>query len=90
MYETWFVAASESLGKYLDLRPGDPPSDSEGRQGKGWIKQRIKDPKYEETRHQPAMTHAMDLNACRSSRSFVKLCRELGKRLDPEGTIAGS
>jgi len=90
MYETWFVAAAESLGKYLDPPPISPPEAPEGRLGKGWIKQRLKDPKYEETRHQPAMTAAMDLNACRSSWSFVKLCRELEKRLFPEGRIIGT
>lgn len=79
MYETWFVATAESLGKYLD--PAAVPEVPEGRLGKRWIKQRFKEPKYEETRHQPAMTDAMDPNACRSSRSFVKLCRELEKRL---------
>jgi len=83
MYETWFVAAAESLGKYLDLDaaliPADPETD---RCGKGWIKRWIKSGKYTETADQAALTAAMDLQQCRSrSRSFDKLCRELEARM---------
>lgn len=81
MYETWFVAAADSLGRYLDAHPAEPPESPEGRLGKGWIKQRMIGPKYEETRHQAAMTQAMDLKRRRAlSPSFDKLCRELEKR----------
>jgi hypothetical protein len=84
MYETWFVAAAESLDEYLDLPPdGRIPDDPEGeRFGKGWIKQRMKSGKYSETADQAALTSAMDLELCRRrSPSFDKLCRELARRL---------
>lgn len=85
-YETWFVAAAESLTSWLDLSgdstvPGDPERD---RLGKGWIKKRIRRAKYSETVDQPAMTTAMDLHVCRRrSASFDKLCRELERLLTP-------
>lgn len=80
MYETWFVAAAESLTAFLDLSgdsavPGDPERDG---LGKTWIKKRIRSAKYSETVDQPSMTVAMDLQLCRRrSASFDKLCREL-------------
>ena len=83
MYETWLVAAAESLGEYLDLEGVAVPADPEGeRCGKGWIKQRMRSGKYTETADQAALTAAMDLRQCRErSRSFDKLCRELDRRL---------
>jgi hypothetical protein len=83
MYETWFVAAAESLHEYLMLRPGEqvPPNPDAARLGKGWIKQRIRGGKYSETADQAALTSAMDLALCRTrSHSFDKLCRELESR----------
>ena len=82
-YETWFVAAAESLKAFLTLGPGDPPSDPEsGGSAKGWIKKRFRQPTYSETRHQPRMTSAMDLTLCRGhSPSFDKLCRDLEMRV---------
>jgi hypothetical protein len=83
MYETWFVAAAESLQEYLMLRPGEqvPPNPDAARLGKGWIKQRIRGGKYSETADQAALTSAMDLSLCRTrSHSFDKLCRELESR----------
>jgi hypothetical protein len=80
-YETWFVAAAESLTRYLNLA-GDKmlPSDPERlRLGKGWIKARL--PAYSETVDQPKFSAVMDLRLCRRhSPSFDKLCRELEKR----------
>ena len=84
-YETWFVAAAESLNEYLDLSddsaiPGDP---ERARHGKGWIQKKFLGPSYSETIDQPAMTQAMDLALCRQrSPSFDKLCRELEARLE--------
>jgi hypothetical protein len=87
MYETWFIAAADSLSKYLDLSSGKVPEAPEGKYGKSWIKERFKE-NYRETRHQPAMTQAMDLSACRyRSSSFDKLCRELELRLVPVGPV---
>jgi hypothetical protein len=84
-YETWFVAAAESLSDFLDLSGGralavDP---EQARQGKAWIQKRYRGLKYSETIDQPAMTKAMDLTLCRQrSPSFDKLCRELEARLE--------
>jgi len=83
MYETWFVAAAESLHEYLTLRPGEqvPPDPEAAGLGKGWVKQRIRGGKYSETADQAALTSKMDLASCRArSRSFDKLCRELESR----------
>jgi hypothetical protein len=83
-YETWFVAAAESLSKYIDLAstPVVPDSPEAARHKKAWVEQRFRKGKYSETLHQPAMTRAMDLTLCRRrSPSFDKLCRELERRL---------
>ncbi len=83
-YETWFVAAAESLRTYLNLADDETiPHDPEAlRMRKAWISQRFPDPlHYQETRDQPSMTRVMDLSLCRSrSASFDKLCRELEQR----------
>jgi hypothetical protein len=79
-YETWFVAAAESLTEYLDLVPGEsiPEQPERDRLGKAWIQKRFRGIKYSETVDQPAMTSRMDLKLCRRrSPSFSKLCREL-------------
>ena len=81
MYETWFVAAAESLSDVLHV-PDPVSEDPETeRLGKGWIKQRMRAGKYSETIDQPKLTAKMDLQLCRRrSPSFDKLCRELQKR----------
>jgi hypothetical protein len=83
-YETWFVAAAESLKKYLDLTRdlALPESPEESGQKKSWVEQRFRGTKHSETQDQPAMTDAMDLALCRRrAPSFDKLCRELERRL---------
>jgi hypothetical protein len=88
MYETWFVAAADSLRKYLDPGPAAAlPDDPEGKRlGKPWIKRHTINGKYSETADQPRFTAAMDLALCRSkSPSFDKLCRELEKRIVVSG-----
>lgn len=83
-YETWFVAAAQSLTRYLDLSSDKvlPESPETAGLGKGWIQHRFKGVKYSETVDQPAMTRAMDLAQCRlRSPSFDKLCRDLQARL---------
>jgi len=83
-YETWFVAAAESLVEYLDLdRDRELPEDPEAdRLGKGWIQKRFKGVKYSETVDQPKLTARFDLRMCRDrSPSFDKLCRDLGRHL---------
>ncbi len=81
-YETWFIAAAESLADYLDITEGEVPEDvdSAGLK-KAWLQHRFRG-RYTETIEQPALTARMDLQQCRlHSRSFDKLCRELGKRV---------
>ena len=81
-YETWFVAAAESLSKYLIIESSDVPIDPEASGAKkAWIEERFRG-KYAETISQPALSAEMDLALCRTrSRSFDKLCRELEKRV---------
>lgn len=80
-YETWFVAAAESLRQYLDV-DDVPDAPEELRFRKGWIQERFRGPKYSETVDQPALTASLDLALCRSrSPSFDKLCREMAARL---------
>lgn len=79
-YETWFVAAAESLDRFLAAEFRDHiPTDPEGeRRGKGWIQRFIAKTKYSETVDQVRLTSAFDINLARTrSRSFDKLCREL-------------
>lgn len=85
-YETWFVAAADSLPEYLQVAPAEVvPSDPEARRlGKAWVQRRFQGPgiRYSETQDQPAMTARMDLALCRSrSPSFDKFCRELERRV---------
>lgn len=87
-YETWFVAAAESLRSHLDLE-GNPPipeNPEELRVRKAWIQKRRSGGKsYSEAVDQPSMTRTMDLALCRRrSPSFDKLCREFEKRLNRE------
>lgn len=82
-YETWFVAAAESLTDYLDLKANDIPDDPEViRAKKAWLQHHFRG-RYTETIEQPALTARMDLQKCRSrSASFDKLCRELERRFE--------
>ena len=83
-YESWFVAAANSLAQYLELPADHPiPIDPEGKRcGKGWIKWRFRGT-YSEPVDQPKLTAAMDLAVCRRrSTSFDKLCREMEAAFD--------
>lgn len=82
-YETWFIAAENSLSQYFDISDMPSPKDPEGsRLGKGWIKKRFLRENYRETQDQPALTQAMNLADCRArSPSFDKLCRILKARI---------
>lgn len=81
-FETWFVAAAESLAEYLDLGGNPAPVDPESQRcGKGWVAERYRGRKYSETIDQPKLTAQMNLAVCRArSPSFDKLCRELESR----------
>ena len=87
-YETWFVAAAESLTDYLDVNPGEVPSEPETRWAKKkWIEDRFRSGKYKETVDQPKFSAVMDLNLCRygpcKAPSFDKLCREIERMAIP-------
>jgi hypothetical protein len=82
-YETWFIAAAESLRDQLDLSVGMavPTAPEQEQLRKNWIEQHFKGAKYSETQDQPTMTAKMDIELCRKrSPSFDKLCRELELR----------
>ena len=89
-YETWFVAAAESLTDYLDFKPGEVPSEPETRGAKKkWIEDRFRGVKYKETVDQPKFSATMDLRLCRSrSPSFDKLCREIERMAMPGDDVA--
>ena len=82
-FETWFVAAAQSLSRYFDLAATPLSADPEVvRQGKATVR-RLMHGRYGETIDQPRLCSAMDLRLCRTrSASFDKLCRELEKRLN--------
>jgi len=85
-FESWFVAAADSLRRYLEF--DDPVPDLPERAGKKWIEQRFRRSRaarYSETIDQPAMAATMDLALCRlRSPSFDKLCRDLAASLPRE------
>ncbi|MCY1010758.1 DUF4276 family protein [Nannocystis pusilla] len=82
-FETWFVAAAESLGDYLDLGASQIPQSPETlRLRKKWIEDRFRGTRYSETLDQPRLAARMDLALCRSrSPSFDKLCRDLERAI---------
>lgn len=86
-FETWFVAAADSLSGLLDVPQGDayPESPETARQGKAWVERYSSGFRYSPTIDQARMVARMDLSACRSrSESFDKFCRELESRLDSD------
>ncbi|MCX4244094.1 DUF4276 family protein [Paraliomyxa miuraensis] len=81
-YETWFVAAAQSLSEYLSIDDQPPLEPEKRRLKKGWIERRFIGSPYSPPIDQPRLTAAMDLSQCRGgSPSFDKLCRELERRL---------
>lgn len=77
-YETWFLAAAESLRTFWEL-PGGllPPTDPEAiRNAKGWLGDRMPHG-YDPLRHQAPFTWQMDLNAAKSVPSFRRLFNKL-------------
>lgn len=81
-YETWFIGAAESLGRYLDLESALPaPNPEQRRLGKAWIQRAFRETKYSETVDQPRLTASMDLRVCRANcPSFDRLVRKLERR----------
>lgn len=84
-FESWFVAAAESLRGYRGLRADlAAPSDPESiRDAKGWLRERMENPasaSYSPTIDQPAFASRFDWRLARTrSRSLDKLCRELDR-----------
>jgi hypothetical protein len=78
-YETWFVGASGSLAKYLDLEESEHAiaNPEGGRLKKAWIQRHFRGV-YAEAVDQEKLTAELDLARCRvACPSFDKLCREL-------------
>jgi hypothetical protein len=89
-YETWFLAAAESLRGKRGL-PGDlepPPTPEDIRGAKEWLRKRTPPGrKYSPTANQAALTQLLDFEQARQrSPSFDKCWRELTQlliRLNP-------
>jgi hypothetical protein len=82
-YESWFIAAADSLAGFRGL-PEDlvAPDDPERkRDAKGWIGQRMGN--YDSRIDQPALTSRFDIVRAESrSRSFRKFCSDFRSLLD--------
>ena len=87
-YESWFVAAVESIAE-RPLHAVAPPPDPESiRDAKGWLSRNaLAHGTYRPTRHQARFTAAFDLSAARSAPSFDKLWRDVTSLLVPPATI---
>ncbi len=84
-FESWFLAAAESLqgqrGLKSDLQSPDNPEAI--RAAKGWLKQRMESGEtYRETLDQPALTARFDLDRARHADSFDKCYRGIVYLLD--------
>ena len=83
-FETWFIAAAESIAGHAGLPTGlRPPADPESiRDAKGWL-QKAMPPgrRYSETIDQLSLARTMDLSAARRAPSFDKMCREVERLL---------
>lgn len=84
-YETWFVAALESLrGRFGISEAAVAPADPESRRdAKSWVEEFMPPRRaYSETGDQPAMSAVFDLElAHRRNRSFRKLVKAVGDLL---------
>jgi hypothetical protein len=78
-FETWFLAAAESLrgqrGLPLDLAPPDNPEAIRG--AKEWLRDQMRERIYSPTIDQPALATMMDLNQARVAASFDKCYRDM-------------
>ena len=84
-YESWFLAAAESVAGRRDIdpsatRPDDPESI---RNAKGWLSKHMPSGRsYRPTLDQAALTAIFDLDAARSAPSFDKLWRDVAELLE--------
>ena len=79
-FETWFLAAAQSLSGCRGLREGllAPPDPTAVRGAKEWLSRNMGPArKYSPTVDQAALVAHMDLTLARSCRSFDRLCREI-------------
>ncbi|HVY69870.1 MAG TPA: DUF4276 family protein [Verrucomicrobiae bacterium] len=76
-FETWFLAAANSLKGICGLPPSlEAPVDPERiRDAKGWLAERM-GRSYNEPIHQPQMTEAFDLDEAAQVHSFARLLRK--------------
>lgn len=82
-YETWFMAAAESLRGVEGMSaavvcPADPEAT---RDAKGWLGRHMPHG-YDPITHQLAFTHAFDLDAARAVASFDRLYRKIDSLLE--------
>ncbi len=84
-YESWFLAAAESLAGHRGLVGGltTPPNPEEVRGAKEWLSDRMEGTRrYKETLDQPGLTAVFDIASARPrSDSFDKCCREITRLL---------
>ncbi|MFO1328492.1 MAG: DUF4276 family protein [Rubrivivax sp.] len=82
-YETWFIAAVESLRgvEGLDLGAMAPADPEAPRDAKGWLG-RLLPHRYDPVTHQLAFTSQFDLGAARRVPSFDRLCRKVAQLLE--------
>ena len=84
-FESWFLAAAESLQGQRGLRNNLlPPINLEGIRGaKEWLRQGLESGEtYRETLDQPAFTARFDLDQARQADSFDKCYRDIVRLLD--------
>lgn len=85
MFENWIIAGCQPLaGQFGFPATLNPPDDPDSVGGKAWIKDRLWDVDparaYSETADALPFVEGMDVTAARGcSRSFQKLCKELGR-----------
>lgn len=83
-YETWFLAAAESLrgiaGLPQDLSP--PPDPERIRGAKEWLSRHLST-RYKEVLHQPAFSQAFDFGQAESISSFQRFRQRLEAHLAP-------
>lgn len=89
-FESWFLAAAESLrgkrGLKTDINSPDNPETIRG--AKEWLRRHMQTGKtYRETRDQPALAALFDLEQARQADSFDKCYREIVRLLEEWQTV---
>jgi len=81
-FESWFIAAAESIAGHSGLRPdlAAPPDPESIRGAKAWLRRAMLPGRtYSETVDQPALASRFDLTAARRAPSFDKMYREMDR-----------